>query len=208
MKVFDQDVLDRLDAGEIEYRDAITGVFDTGTANLFIGGRGQFTWTDGIIGTQTFYGGGALVELDVPDNALGPEAQAITARLYETYLEEGSDIPVNIFDDGVRASIDDEEWEGREAILSIFWLSTGGLPIFREQVAIRQMDAMPLEWDQDGNPVRSLVLEEPDITQRDIEGKTDNAALQALIDPSDRGFEHVGTTQSQKIYFGRVAEDV
>jgi hypothetical protein len=79
--------------------------------------------------------------------------------------------------------------------------------IEREQVAVRQMDSMPLEWDEDGNPIRSLVLEEPDITQRDIEGKTSNAEFQALIDPTDKAFEHVGTAATHKINFGRVADE-
>lgn len=206
MKPFDADVLEQLAAGAVEYRDAISLVLDSAMVNLFIGGKGQFAWTDDGIGTQTFFGSGSLVSLDVPPNALGSEAAAITARLLETYMVEGSDIPQNVFDDGVRASIDDEDWAGRPAILSVFWLGEGGMPIYREQVAVREMDAMPLEWDSDGNPIRSLVLEEPDITQRDIEGKTSNAAFQGLIDPTDKAFEHVGTTvkQMQKINFGRI----
>lgn len=206
MKTFDPDVLDQLAAGIVEYRDALTLVFDSGVVNIFIGGRGQFAWTDDGIGDQVFYGGGALVSLDVPENAIGQEARAMIVRVLETYMEEGSDIPVNVFDDGVRATIDEEPWQGRTAIASVFWLGAGGLPIFREQHSIREIDAMPLEWDEGGNPIRQLVLEEPDITQRDIEGKTSNAAFQALIDPSDRALEHVGTTvkQLQKINFGRV----
>lgn len=206
MKPFDETVLDQLAKGVVEYRDALTLVFDSGVVNIFIGGKGWFDWEDDGIGVQTFYGGGPLVSLDVPENALGPEARAITVRLLETVMTEGTDIPVNIFDDDVRATIDEEEWEGRQAILSIFWLGEGGMPIYREQVAVRQMDAMPVEWDEQGNPIRSLVLEEPDITQRDIEGKTSNAEFQALIDPSDRAFEHVGTTERQKVNFGRRPE--
>lgn len=203
---FDQDVIDQLEAGQVDYRDALTLVFDSGVISIFIGGRGQFEWSDERLGTQTFYGGGALVSLDLPESGRGPTSQAITARLLETYMVEGSDIPVNVFDDGVRATIDEEPWQGRSAIVSVFWLGAGGLPIYREQHSIREIDAMPLEWDGDGNPIRLLVLEEPDITQRDIEGKTSNGAFQALIDPTDRALEHVGSTvrQLQKINFGRV----
>jgi len=207
VKTFDPDTLARLEAGEVDYIDAITLVFDSGIANFAIGMKGQFTWDDATLGEQTFHGGGSLVNLDVPENALGPESQAITASLYETYMPEGADTPVNVFDDGVRATIDEEEWEGRTAILSIFWRTSDGAIIEREQVAIRQMDSMPLEWDEEGNPIRSLVLEEPDITQRDIEGKTSNAEFQALIDPTDKAFEHVGTAATQKINFGRVADE-
>jgi len=206
VKPHDPDVLDQLRAGVVDYRDALTLALDSAVLSFFIGGIGRFEWSDDGIGTQTFHGLGSLVSLDVPPNALGPEAPAITARLLETYMVEGSDIPENTFDDDVRATIDEEPWEGRPAILSIFWIGAGGLPIYREQVAIRQIDAMPLEWDREGNPVRILMLEEPDITQRDIEGKTANAAFQNLIDPTDRAFEHVGTTvqQMQRINFGRV----
>lgn len=235
MKPFDSALLDMLAAGRVDYRDVVELVFDSGIARFFIGGRGRFAWDDidGLLapwmlegGTlradgyvrfdknwgginppeAVFYGGGALVSLDVPANALGPESRAITARMLETYMVEGSDIPINVFDDDVRATIDEEPWQGRPAVLSIFWIGDSGLPIYREQVAIREMDAMPLEWDEAGNPVRSLILEEPDITQRDIEGKTANAAFQALIDPTDKAFEHVGgvARQMQRINWGRV----
>lgn len=207
MKMFTPESQARFEAGEVDAIDALTLVFDSGIVNIAMGIRGQFTWDDLTLGEQTFYGGGALTALDVPENALGPESRAITARLFETYMEEGSDIPVNVFDDGVRATIDQEQWEGRTAILSIFWLSQTGEVLEREQVAVRQMDAMPVDWDEDGNPVRSLVLEEPDVAQRQIEGKTSNAEFQALIDPTDKAFEHVGTTKSQKINFGKRPEE-
>lgn len=168
--------------------------------------RNDVPWRAEPYPDPVFYGGGALVGLELPESSLGPESRAIVVRVLETYLEEGSDIPVNVFDDGVRATIDEEPWQGRLAVASVFWIGSGGLPVYREQVAIRELDSMPLEWDADGNPVRVLMLEEPDITQRDIEGKTANAAFQALIDPDDRAFEHVGTTvrQMQKINWGRV----
>lgn len=214
MKPYSPELMAALEAGEVEYRDALELVFDSGVVRLVIGIKGAFGWDD-IAGVampweaspgDIFHGGGQLVRLTVPENALGPESRAITASIFETYLEEGSDIPVNTFDDGVRASIDEEEWEGRAAVASVFWFDAGGLPILREQVAVRVMDQMVLDWDQDGNPVRSLILEEPDIMQRDVEGKTANAAFQALIDPADKAFEHVATAQRQKISFGRRPE--
>jgi len=195
-----------LAAGRVDAIDLLTLVFDSAVMHIAIGIRGTFVWDDPVLGEMTITGTGKLIELDVPENALGPESRAITARLYETYLTEGSDVPENVFDDGVRATIDEEEWEGRTAIGSILWLDANGAIIEREQIFIREIDAMPLEWDADGNPMRSLVLEEPDITQRDVEGKTSNAEFQALIDPDDKGFEHVGVTKNQKITFGRVAD--
>ncbi|WP_323014539.1 hypothetical protein [Devosia sp.] len=213
MKPFSPQLLDDLAAGRVEYRDAVELVLDSGVVRMVIGVRGQFGWSDvdGYLpepetGDAIFYGGGALVSLDLPESALGPESRAIVVRVLETYLEEGSDIPANVFDDGVRATIDEEPWQGRLAIASVFWIGSTGLPIYREQVAIRELDSMPLEWDADGNPVRVLMLEEPDITQRDIEGKTANGAFQALIDPADRAFEHVGTTvrQMQNVNWGRI----
>lgn len=208
MKTYSAETLARLNAGEVDYLDALTLVFDSGVVSVYMRGKGSFVWDDATLGEQTFYGMGSLVALDVPENAMGPESRAITVRLFETYMEEGSDIPVNIFDNGVRATIDEEDWEGRTAILSVFWLSKDGVILEREQIAIREMDAMPLDVDEAGNPVRTLVLEEPDITQRDIEGKTSNAEFQKLIDPTDRAFEHVGTAKTQKINFGKVTDQV
>lgn len=214
MKPFSTELLDELKAGRVAYRDAAELVFDAGVVRLVVGIKGSFGWSD-IDGPSMpwaddpgdiFHGGGDLIGLDLPENALGPESQAITARVYETYLGEGSDIPINVFDDGVRASIDEEEWEGRAAVLSVFWFSQAGTPIYREQASVRIMDSMVLETGEDGVPVRSLVLEEPDIMQRDIEGKTANSAFQALIDPTDRAFEHVASAQRQKISFGRRPE--
>ena len=206
MKNYDPATLDLLAAGHVDYLDAITLVLDSATVNLVAGMKGSFEWTDDTIGTQTFYGAGGLMTLDVPDSATGDQSQAITASLAETYLPEGSTVPANLFDDGVRATIDEEPWEGREAILSMFMRDANGGIIEREQVAIRQIDSMPMQWDQGFNPIRQAVLEEPDITQRDIEGKTSNAAFQALIDPDDKAFEHVGTASIDKIYFGQAAD--
>jgi hypothetical protein len=208
VKTYDPTVQAMLAAGDVQYLDAVTLVFDSGVLSMYLRGKGQFTWDDATLGEQTFYGMGSLVELSVPENAIGAESRAITLRLFETYMTEGSDIPVNVFDDGVRATIDEEQWEGRTAILSIFYLSPDGVVLEREQIGIREMDAMPFGIDENGNPVRTLVLEEPDITQRDIEGKTSNAEFQALIDPADRAFEHVGTTKNQKINFGKVTDQV
>lgn len=215
MKPFDLDVLDELEAGNVDYRDAVELVLDSGLVRMVIGMRGQFAWDDedglipvaSVLPEEVYYGGGALIELELPESSIGPLSRAVVARVAETYLTEGSDIPVNVFDDGVRATIDEEEWEGRPAVLSIFWMGSGGTPIYREQVAIRTLDSMSLDWDSNGVPVRSLVMEEPDIAQRDIEGKTSNATFQSLIDPTDKAFEHVGQTQNQKINFGRVSED-
>jgi len=207
VKTYDATTLARLEAGQVDYLDALTLVFDSGTMNLVIGMKGgSFAIDDPILGPQTFHGVGGLVSLDVPDGTLGNESQAITATLVETYLRAGSDVPTNVFDDGVRATIDEESWENREAILSVFWRDVDGTIIEREQVAMRQIDAMPLQWDENGNPMRRAVLEEPDVTQRDVEGKTANAEFQALVDPDDKAFEHVGTAVSDKIYFGQAAD--
>lgn len=215
MKPHGPELTSVLEQGLVEYRDAVELVFDSGVMRLVVGVRGAFGWNDhagvsmpwDIDAGDIFYGGGELVRLDVPESSLGPESRAITASVLETYMVEGSDIPVNTFDDGVRATIDEEQWEGRPAVLSVFWFNADGLPILREQVAVRTMDQMVVDTDEDGNPVRSLVLEEPDIMQRDIEGKTANAAFQALIDPTDRAFEHVASAQRQKISFGRRPEE-
>ena len=134
MKTFNPATLASLAAGRVDYIDAVTLVFDSGVVNGFLHGTGMIPWEDDGIGAQTFFGMGSLVDIDVPENGLGPESRAITLRLYETYLTEGSDVPVNVFDDNVRATIDEEEWEGRTAILSIFWRDENGTIIEREQV--------------------------------------------------------------------------
>jgi len=215
MKPHSPELLAELNAGRVDYRDAVELVFDSGVVRLVVGVKGSFGWSD-LTGVSMpwaedhgdlFHGGGDLIGLDVPENALGPESQAITAKVFETYMVEGSDVPVNVFDDGVRATIDEEPWEGRPAVLSVFWFGAGGTPILREQVAVRTMDQMVVSTDEAGNPIRALILEEPDIMQRDIEGKTANAAFQALIDPTDKAFEHVATAQRQKISFGRLPEE-
>lgn len=206
MKVFDTAIANDHAAGRVDAIDLLTMVFDSATMHMALGIRGSFTYDDPVLGEILVVGTGNLISLDVPPAALGPYSQAITATLLETYLEEGSDVPVNVFDDGVRATIDEEPWEGRPAIGSILWLSEGGAVLGREQVFVREVDAMPMEWDEAGNPMRRAILEEPDITQRDIEGKTANAELQALIDPADTSFSQVGVARLQDIHFGQRAE--
>ncbi|MBI1246167.1 MAG: hypothetical protein GC202_14290 [Alphaproteobacteria bacterium] len=203
MKSFDATTLARLQAGEVDYIDAVTFFFDSGAVSLFFGGVGSFDWSDATLGAQTFVGGGALLSIELPEQKLGAEAQPITIKLAETYLTEGSDTPVNVFDDGVRAEIDEEEWEGRTAILSCFWRAADGSIIEREQIDVRQINRVHREIDEAGNPLLIATLELPDIIQRDIEGKTQNADLQAMIDATDLGFEHAAETVTQKIYFGR-----
>jgi len=206
MKTYDSATLARLAAGEIDVIDGLTLVLDAGTVSFATNLQGSFTFTDDALGTQTFAGAAGLLSLDVPQAAVGAQSEAITASLTETWVPEGTDIPVNLFDDGVRASIDDEPWQNRLAILSVFWREQGGDIIEREQVAIRQIDQMVMTWDANGNPVRQGMLEEPDIIQKDIEGKTSNPAFQALIDPTDKGLEHVAAAATDKIYFGQAAD--
>ena len=204
MKNFDAEVLDRLYAGEIDYIDAATFVFDSGVANMWIGGRGEFTHTDDVLGTQTFYGGGSLLEMEVPGNSLAGDTAQVLLRLNETYMVEGSDIPQSVWDDGSSPAFDpdNEPWQGREVILSVFWRDADGTILMREQIERLTMDAMIVEVGDDGREVRVITLERPDIIQRDIEGKTHNAEFQKQIDPADKGLEHTATTATQKIYFG------
>lgn len=206
MKAFDSGTLDRLQAGEVDYIDAATFIFDSGIANMWIGGKGSFAWTDDTIGTQTFYGGGSLLTLSVPGKSQANDSTEVTMTLSETYMVEGSDIPQNVWDNGVRASLDDEPWQGREVILSTFWRDENGVILMREQVERRILDSAIEQTDDTGRDTRVITLERPDIIQRDIEGKTDNAEFQGLIDPVDLGYEHAGTTVTQTINFGQIQD--
>lgn len=201
MKVFDSATQARLVAGEEDYLDGLTFLFDSAIINVFAG-EGSFPWDDETLGAQTFYGVGGLLSIEVPARALGNDALPITLRIAETYVPSGSDEPVNVFDDGVRTTIDEEPWQGREVILSRFWLDANGTPIYREQLDRRIIDAMPTEEDENGLPVRVMILEREDIVQRDVEGKTANAELQKLLDPADRSCEHIAATARQTINFG------
>lgn len=203
MKVFDSSVTDRLAAGEIDYVDALTFIFDSGLVNVFLG-RGEFAWEYDVLGPVTFYGLAGLLTIEVPAQTLSNEALPITVRLAETWVPPGSDEPVNVFSDEDRVSIDEEPWQGREVILSRFWRDAGGAVIYREQVGRRVIDAMYVETDEDGFPVRVIVLEREDIVQRDVEGKTANGDFQRLLDPDDRSCEHIAATARQRIHFGAV----
>jgi hypothetical protein len=201
MIIYDSRVGARLAKGEIDHFDALTFVFDSGPLSLYQGLR-PFDWEDTQIGNQTFIGVGALLSIAFPAVKVGNESTAVTVRLAETYMPAGSDVPVNIFDADVRASIDDEPWQGRPVILSRFHRDQDGTVLMREQIGIRFMNDMPMEEDSEGRPVRVVMLEREDIIQREIEGKTDNADFQAQIDPDDAAFQHVGQTATQAITFG------
>lgn len=205
MKVYDGVTMARFEKGEEDYVDAIVFIFDSGLACVYVG-NGTFTWTDEEIGTQTFYGLAPLLSIDVPPQRIGNEAQPITVRFAETYIPAGSDTPVNVFDDGIRQTIDQEPWQGREAILSRFWRDENGLVVYRERIGRRVIDDMPTEEDEDGNPIRVAVLEREDIIQRNVEAKTANADLQRLLDPTDLACEHIRTTARQQINFGALPE--
>lgn len=208
MRSFDATTLDRLDAGEVDYLDGVTFVLPTGVANMWLGGRGEFEWTDETIGTQTFYGGGSLLSMEVPGNSLANESLQVTLRLNETYMVEGSDVPVNVWDDGSSPtySIDDESWQGSEVILSCFWRDVDGSILGREQIERLELDSNLLETDENGRTTRVATLERPDIIQRDIEGKTDNAEFQSFIDADDLGYEHTLETATQQINWGRIQD--
>ncbi len=206
MKPFDSEIIDRLERGDVDYVDGLTGIFDSEPVNVFLG-QGSFDWNDDTLGEQTFTGAGALLKVEVGGAKAGPEAVPIRVLFAETYVPAGSTDPVNVFDDGVRASIDEEPWQWREVILSRFWLDAGGAPIYREQLARRVIDGMPIEQDEQGLPVRVFLLEQPNIVQRDVEGLTANAETQRLVDPVDLFMEHVGTTAlRQKITIGSMPE--
>jgi hypothetical protein len=209
VKAFDSETLARLAAGEVDYFDAITGIFDSGVLNLYPGQPGgSFTFEDDVLGEQTFIAVGGLLSIDLAEVKAGNEAAPIKVRLAETYVPQGSTTPVNIFaEPEVRASIDGEDWQWREVILSVFWRAKTGEILCREQVARRVIDAMPTETDPEGNVVRVAVLEQPGIVQLDVEAKTDNAELQRLIDPADRFYDQAGNTaRRQRINLGAMPE--
>lgn len=205
MKSYDSETLERFDRGEVDYIDAISGLFDSGPLHLFIG-QGQFSFMDADLGELEFHGAAGLLSIELPGSKTGLEAEAVTVRLAETYVPQGSEVPVNVFDDGVRASIDEEQWQWREALLHVFWRAQDGSIIHREQVGRRLFDAMRVEVDEGGTPRRVATLELPTIVQRDVEGKTHNAEFQKLIDPTDKGLEHAGTTARQKFQLGGMQE--
>lgn len=210
MKTFSSDVLDRLSAGEVDFIDAATLILDSGIVNVWIGGRGEFPWTDSEMGSQTFYGFGVLLSMDIPGNSLAGNSAQVILRLNETYMVEGSDTPASIWDAVIDESPefdpDLEPWQGREVILSTFWRDADGSILYRETVERLQIDCMEIEKDETGRPVRVITLERPDVIRRDIEGKTDNAEFQKLIDADDKGYEHVGQTATQKINWGRLQD--
>lgn len=208
MKNFDAVTLQRLEDGEVDFVDGALFVFDSGIVGMWIGGRGEFTYVDPDIGTHTWYGGGSLLTMEIPGNSLAGESAQVVLRLNETYMIEDSDVPVSIWDDGGSPPFDpdSEPWQGREVILSVFWRDEDGAILMREQVERLAMDQMIIETDESGRPQRVITLERPDIIQRDIEGKTDNAEFQKQIDANDLGYQHTASTATQKIYFGRLEE--
>lgn len=202
MIAFDPVILSQFASGETDAFDAVTFIFDSGPVSLYLG-QGQFEWEDAQLGTVSMVGAAGLLSIELPAATAGGESTAVVVRLAETYIPPNSDTPVNIFDDGVRAVIDEEPWYGRPAVLSRFHRSIAtGLPIMREQLGVRFMNSMAVEEDETGRPVRVIVLEREDVIQRDIEGKTDNADFQRQIDPTDLAFQHVGKTQNQDINWG------
>lgn len=201
MRTYAPEVGDLLSAGIIDFFDAVTFYFDSGPVSLFIGGVGKFTW-EGV----TYYGAGQLLSIERSPENQGAASEAVTLRLRETWVPPNTDQPVNIFDDGIRQTIDDEDWRWRVAVLSIFWRNQDGVILEREQWDVRLIDDMPAEADENGLPIRVAVLERPEIIQRDIEGKTSNAEFQRQIDATDRGMEHTATVVTQKINFGRRPE--
>lgn len=202
MIIYDPVIASQFAAGKTDAFDAVTFVFDSGVVSVFLG-QGRFEWEDPQLGTMDLVGLGGLLSIEASAQVVGGEAAAVTVRLAETYYPAGATEPVNIFDDGVRASIDEEPWQGRAAILSRFHRSTEtGLPVMREQLSVRMIDSMSIEEDDDGNPIRVILLEREDIIARDVEGKTENADFQKLIDPTDLAFQHAGTIRTQDISWG------
>src|SRR5690606_1880593 len=139
----------------------LTAIFDSEPLNLFLGGVGEFTFNDEVLGELNFVGAGALLSIQMPSGKLGLDVDPIEVRFAETYVPSGSTTSVNVFDDGVRASIDDEEWQWREVLLHVFWRDKDGSILCREQVGRRVIDRFAVEVDKDGNPVRVAVLELP-----------------------------------------------
>ncbi len=203
MRSYDSDTLARFAAGEIDEIDAVEIYLDEGTVALCPGIIGSFSY-----GGLTYVGARGLLQIDMPDAATGNDSQPITMTLAETWTPPNSDVPVNVFDNGTAASIDDIAWQGKTVVLAVFYFDQAGTVIEREQVDVMQIDGVTQTIGEDGRLLRVAQLERPDIIQRDIEAKTADAALQALIDPTDRGMEHAGETVSQPFTFGRLPDQV
>jgi hypothetical protein len=195
---YSDETLARLAAGEVDVIDAIELYLDEGTVAFCPGIVGQFTY-DGI----SYVGARGLLTLDLPDQQMGGQSQPITATFAETYVPPNSDEPVNVFDDGVRASMDDITWQNRVAIPAVFWLDENGTILDREQVDVMQIDGMTQQADASGRMLRVGTLERPDIIQQDIEAKTADPAFQKLIDANDLGLSQAASTVTQTIYFGQ-----
>lgn len=205
MIAFDPIIQAQFAKGVTDAFDALTFIFDSGLVSVYLG-VGTFSWTDPQLGSQTFLGVAGLLSIEAPAQTVGGESAAVVVRLAETYVPANSDAPVNVFDDGVRASIDDEPWYGRPVILSRFHRSMEtGLIVMREQLAVRFMDTMAIDEDEDGRQVRVIGLEREDVIQRDIEGKKANADFQRQVDPTDLAFQHVGKVRNQDVNWGGLA---
>lgn len=200
MKTFDPDIQAQLDAGLIDYRDAVLFALDEGNYGFFSGGRGSVTF-----GGLTFVGSGSLIEFSLPDENTSLASAPIEVSLSSHYEVDG--VVTRIFDDATLNSIEDSNWMRRPAIIYEIWFDADGQVIDLVQRARREIHQIRHTEDPKRGYTITGVLETPSVFQTYVEYKRRNSSIQKLIDPTDKGLEYTSTVRNEKVYFGRMPEE-
>ncbi|KQT50339.1 hypothetical protein ASG47_19745 [Devosia sp. Leaf420] len=178
------------------YRERAAIRFDlpSGQFGFVAGVRGNIVW-DGV----TFIGSGALIEVENPGETINLAAVDLTLtlashrRINNTWHQ--------LFEPSLLNSIEDEVWFRRPAIVYRFKFDANRRLTSVDQLLRREIYKIEHLRSKRGRTIKAT-LSSPAALAKVVEAKTRGAELQRLIDPNDRGYDHIARVSTDPIVWG------
>lgn len=193
----DPEIQAQLDAGEINFRQAIRFDLDSGSYGFVDGYRGKMPPIDGV----SYVGSGGLIGIEHPEQNVSPAGGDVSVTLASHYKINGE--YHKLFEPHVLDSIEQENWFRRTVRIYRFWFDKNRRFVASERRHLREIQEIEHKKADVGRVIVAH-LGAPSDFAKVVEGKIAGPELQSLIDPTDTSARHVQSAASDKIYFGRL----
>jgi hypothetical protein len=175
-------------------RAAIRLDLPSGQYGFVAGVRGNIEW-NGV----TYIGSGGVIDIESPDENVNLAAVDLTLtlashrRINNTWHQ--------LFEPGLLSSIEDEIWFRRPAIIYLFKFDSDRRLVAVDQLFRREIYKIEHLRGKVGRRIKAT-LSTPAALAKVVEGKTRGPELQRLIDPTDRGYDHIARIATDPIIWG------
>lgn len=195
MKSYSAEIEAQLAAKKLNRRRAIRFDLPSGSYGFITGYRGSLT-VEGVL----YVGSGGLIDIEDSDGKITGEADEVTVTLASHRRINGE--LVKLFDPHLLASIEDEVWFMRPAVVQRFWFGPGRQLEDIEQMQLRQIFSVEHLGGRDGKRIMARLMT-PAAMAKVFEAKRNGPDLQKLIDPDDTSYADIIAAASETIYWGR-----